>query len=385
MNLNNSVDCKVCRRLIPEPFFVSSSDKSLTTMNEILESKTIVYLCDKCTHLQTNEIEDVKLFYEKNYTINLSSDDEDQLYEIKDNKKIYRTEKQAEIVQNKIDLDEKTSLLDYGCAKSSTSKRLSAITNIKPYLFDVSDKYVCYWEKFTLADRWSIIDFPIKDWANKFDVVLSFYALEHITDLHEALGNIHLSLKSGGVFFFMVPNVYSNPADFIVADHVNHFSAQSIEYLLTSCGFSDIKIDDSSFNSAYVVTCIKKEKTQFHPPKPTNNQILKLNEYKTLWMTLNQRIGKYIDSLAAGSKLAVYGSGFYGAYVFSCINNHSVDYFLDQNTKKGNRLFDVPVILPPDLGVETTNIIVALNPKIAQHAIREAGIRNLDKKNLFFI
>ena len=45
-----------------------------------------------------------------------------------------------------------------------------------------------------------------------------------------------------------------NVADFIVADHVNHFSSRSLETLLSSYGFYDIDIDSKIHTAAYVVS-----------------------------------------------------------------------------------------------------------------------------------
>ena len=86
------------------------------------------------------------------------------------------------------------------------------------------------------------------------DAVLSFYALEHVADLHEAISNIKKLLKPGGVFYFLVPNVYENTADFIVADHVNHFSHSSLSALLLQNRFTDIDIDSASHHAAFVVS-----------------------------------------------------------------------------------------------------------------------------------
>lgn len=378
--------CKVCGSIINNIFFESYSNKSLTTMNEVVDGKTQLFLCNNCFHLQTNELPDVKEFYEKDYIININSDDEDQLYEIKEGKKIYRTEKQAEMVFQKVKLHNKMAILDYGCAKSSTTKLIAEQMKLQPYLYDVTDKYVDFWKKFTIPERWSSIDFPKNAWNKKFDVVLSFYAFEHITDLKLALKNIHESLKSNGIFFFMVPDVYQNAADFIVADHVNHFSVQSLEYLLSDNGFEKIMIDDKTFNSAFVVTCVKTEKHK----KIIKNQIesyklVKLDEYKKLWGNLNIRINEFIKSMPVNQKLAIYGSGFYGAYVYSCIEDRKVEFFLDINTNKSKNLFDIPVILPVDLPVTVKYIIVALNPTIAEKAISEANIPQSDDKKLFYI
>ena len=378
--------CKVCGSLLEKPFFSSSSDTSLTTMNELLEGKTYVFLCNNCSHLQTNEIENVKTFYQQDYEINLNNEDEDQLYEVIDGKNIYRTEKQAEMVLKYLEINESTKIMDYGCAKSSTTKFLSEKFKFRPYLFDVTDKYTEFWEKFTDLDKCSSVNFPSQKWTNKFDVVVSFYALEHVVDLEEALTNIHNSLKIGGKFFFMVPNVYKNAADFIVADHVNHFSRESIEHLLSKFGYDKVMIDEDSFNAAFVVTAIKiNTKRVINPQSPSSKNLEILNNYKELWSDLGARLNDFLHNIPPEEEFSIYGSGFYGSYIFSCLEKRKPKFFLDRNSKKDQSLFGIPVIKPSDNPVNINYIFVALNPNVASEAIKGANIKDIQKKNLFYI
>lgn len=248
-----SSKCKVCSSRFKKPFFVSTDNFSITTMNKMVRGKVQVDFCHECGHLQTNELPNLKEFYANEYEANLSSDEDDQIYDIVNGKPVFRAEYQASVLASKVALFPGCRILDYGCAKAPTLKKLSKThPEIKPFLFDVTDKYIPFWRRFPVKPEWATHE-PDSMWVDSIDVILSFYVLEHISDLKETLDNIRALLKKDGIFYFIVPNVYENIADFIVADHINHFSPSSLRLMLTQAGFSNIDVDESVHRAAFVV------------------------------------------------------------------------------------------------------------------------------------
>ncbi|MFY0104120.1 methyltransferase domain-containing protein, partial [Acinetobacter baumannii] len=83
-------------------------------------------------------------------------------------------------------------------------------------------------------------------WQVSFDVVSSFFSLEHIPDLTTALRTIRSLLREGGRLYAIVPNTFTKTADFLVADHVNHFTRTSLQALLATHGFDLLDLDERS-------------------------------------------------------------------------------------------------------------------------------------------
>ena len=247
--------CNVCAAELGSPVYRGAENGSITTMNKVVAGQTRIFHCQVCDHVQTEELADLARFYAEEYSINEDGVEDDQLYEIRDGKEIYRSEHQASVLVDKIDLHKNPKVLDYGCAKGATLRRIvQARPEVEPYLFDVTDKYQAYWRDFPKPAKWAS-HVPDPAWSGTLDVVLSFYALEHIPHLGAVLAEIKALLKPGGVFYFIVPNLYANWADFIVADHVNHFSRRSLSTMLDRAGFGDIEIDEEAHASAFVVSC----------------------------------------------------------------------------------------------------------------------------------
>jgi SAM-dependent methyltransferase len=371
-----TVLCNVCGMDMGAPIYESGETKSLTTMNKFIDGELKVYFCDTCQHCQSKELDNLVEFYAQEYEINLDNEDDDQLYDVVNGTKIYRSEHQANVLISKINLKGK-KVLDYGCANAATLKRITQFEkDIQIHLFDVTDKYINIWENFPLPVKWATHT-PNPTWNGTLDVVLSFYALEHIADLKPNLDGVRDLLKDGGYFYFLIPNMYQNVADFIVADHVNHFSKRSIEELLCAYGFYNVDVDEESHASAFVVSAqINKSDNTKEKPHDNKQYKSKAMEFGDFWGNIKSKIKSDESHEDINQPIAIYGAGIYGNYIYSSLENaERVSCFLDQNASLiGTTNHGVPILHPNELPGDVKTVFVGLNPKTARSSI--AGIQS---------
>lgn len=366
--------CNVCGTSLGAPIFAGEEAASITTMNALIAGQTAVHLCTVCGHLQTRALPDLERYYAEEYSINADGVDDDQLYEIRDGREIYRSEHQATILMQKLDLTRPLKVLDYGCAKGATLRRVvESCPGVQPYLFDVTERYLEFWKKFPGDPRFAAHHVD-PAWAGTLDVVLSFYALEHIPNLTAALEDFRNLLRPGGTLYFIVPNVYRNAADFIVADHVNHFSERSLQTMLHRAGFGQVEIDVDAHAAAFVVTCRKEDLAQGAGPAAlaeiSHDEIAALVDF---WGAAKSRIQAAEAALPEGSSVAIYGAGIYGNFIRTCLKRPDrVVAFMDQNRFLHGRVVNGLRVQPPAamIGVVSA-IFVGLNPRIARRAMDE--------------
>lgn len=380
--------CNVCANSSLSCIYESPDDLSITTMNRLISGKTRLYFCEQCGHLQTSELPNLVEYYAQEYAINLASEEEDQLYKMVDGKPVYRAEHQAAILMAKVKFAAGCRVLDYGCAQSPTLKKvLTAHPDIEPFLFDVTDKYVALWQKFPKMPQWAVHQ-PNSAWNGSMDVVLSFYALEHVANLGEAIGNIKALLKPGGTFYFLVPNVYQNTADFIVADHINHFSESALRVLLQSQGFENIEIDDESHEAAFVVSAqlaggrVRVERAVTAHIEVYRQAALEMADY---WKNIVGKIQAFEASIGTGLA-AVYGAGFYGSFIALTMKHFErTQCIVDQNKHlQGTQLHGKKIISPDELPENVTHLLVGMNPRNARANIETiAAWKNRKLTTLF--
>ena len=362
--------CGVCDTSISEPLFESGSERSLTSLCELQMGQVRVWSCTSCGHLSSDVLANIENFYDTEYRILLDHEDEDQIYEVVGDKVVYRTDHQVSTLMSKLDLHKGARILDYGCAKASTPRRLTALRpDLDINLFDVSAMYTNYWEQFLPSDKCAIYETP-SDWQSAFDVVTSFFALEHIPKPGETVRQIASLLNEDGVFYGIVPDTFGNVADFVVIDHVNHFTHHSLDCLLRNAGFVDVNIDSDAHRGALIFTARKMGQNNCkYELEPT---LAASRELATYWSGMGVRM-QAAESKHAGSTSAIYGSGFYGAYILSLLREpHQVECFLDASPfQQGKVLFDRKVLAPSELPDSVSVIYVGLNPKIARDVMAE--------------
>ena len=364
--------CKICLATLEKAVYVSPANFSLTSLCEVLPGKTEVFFCGHCGHLQTSELENLSQYYDQAYKILIESVDEDQLYEVSGDTQTFRFDHQARVLLSKVNLAPGAFILDYGCAKSTTLKLLTRRRpDLVPHLFDVSEMYVPFWQLFAAPENWATYK-PKPAWQGRFDVVTSFFAFEHVSDPRAELASIAALLKTDGVFYCIVPNVYANTADFVVADHVHHYSPSSLERLLSEQGFSLIEIDGQAHHSAFVVTARKSAGTVAAAiTEPTDGLLDSVTEMAAYWAGFAEKVRTFERAHGPTGKAAIYGSGFYGTFVATCLQERNrVSCFIDRNSfRQGKTLLGLPIVAPEEIPADVTLVYVGLNPVHAREEI----------------
>lgn len=382
--------CSVCGVTPVEPLYHSRGHASMTTMCRLYDQPTEVFFCGRCGHLQTNEIVDIDDYYAHQYEILAESAEEDQLYQVVDGRRVFQVEHRIETLLARVPLPPHARVLDFGCAKGAVLRRLlQSRPDVQPFLFDVTTRYLPFWNEWTTADHGATGVLP-EDWRGTMDVVCSFYVLEHVAEPKAVVDELASLLKPGGTLYFLVPNVLANTADFIVADHLQHYSESSLLWLLHAAGLEDIRVDDRAHRAAFVVSA--RRGTSSPPtnaaaattaPLPSPHYLppdLLRAQYQSMsafWSQLAERITRFEQEhrprLAAGRQACIYGAGFYGNFIASCLRHpETISCFVDQNPfVQGRSLLGKPIVPPTDVGRDVTCVYVGLNPAIARSVIAE--------------
>jgi 2-polyprenyl-3-methyl-5-hydroxy-6-metoxy-1,4-benzoquinol methylase len=361
-------NCRICGGALSDPVY-SSSGMSITSVRSVHGTSLTVYMCPSCFHVQKPALQSTDTYYDKDYRISLESDEFDQLYDKVENKCIYRTDYQAELVLNSVDVPFKARILDYGAGKASTLMKISALRpDLVPYVFDVSDTYKKYWQVLS-REQQATYNIP-RSWENAFSLVMAHFVLEHVEDPCRFFSNIADLLTDEGYLFFTVPNILTNPGDFIVADHINHFSFSSITTALKNTSLSIVTIDKSIFRGAIV--CVAKLNVKSTPADHNDSSdftgdISKIVRY---WLDFDRHLDRTAKRYMSAST-AIFGAGVYGSYIAAKIKDSVLlRCFLDNSPHLINsRHMGFPVFAPHDMPEDIRVIYSGLNPSIARRVL----------------
>lgn len=193
--MSGTLPCRVCGSSTHRIFY--SPPRSIMGITHPVDEPLSVYLCEACGHGSSEDI-DFDRYYSKKYRFELQSAEHDQLHAVVNGEKIYRADLQVEAVLKLVNIPKDAHVLDYGAAKASTLKKLCAARpDIVPSVFDVSRDYASLWSKWISADRQSFFTVT-QEWSGKFDLILSFFVLEHVAHPNEVIQDLSRLLSDRG-------------------------------------------------------------------------------------------------------------------------------------------------------------------------------------------
>jgi hypothetical protein len=139
--------------------------------------------------------------------------------------------------------------------------------------------------------------------------------------------------------------------------------------LLNNVGLDVIEIDDKNHRGAITLVAQKRPVQVLQEPESTDTD--KVLQIASFWKNIGQRVQHAEVTLQ--SPFAIYGSGFYGAFIYAQLRKpEQVRCFLDNNSfLQGRQLFNTTIVAPSALPSDVKTLFVGLNPVIAREVIAQ--------------
>jgi SAM-dependent methyltransferase len=289
-----------------------------------------------------------------------------------DNKPIYRTDAQAQVILDMFPLKPAAKILDYGAAKGATLRKIaSKRSDISPYIFDVSEDYRNSWAAWLPTNSCATYELNTA-WKGRFDLITAHYVLEHVPQAVASLMNLKSFLAPDGAIFFSVPDWESNPGDLLVADHVNHFTATSIRRAVREAALKVKRIERTVLPAAFAVLC---EPAGIEPNPRQRDIEATVAIGADCAAGLSRACARLDEKFAANRdrKSAIFGGGFYGAFLFARASAKvPISCFLDNNPHLWSEKFFGLSVLPPKFMPDDIDVVyVGLNPNRAREIVKE--------------
>ena len=359
------------------PVFRSALAVSVTSLSRTVPGPTEVFLDERCGHLQTAPLPDAGAYYDTGYRIIDTSDEDDVLHDVVDGRCVYRQSSQEAALRATVDIRAGMRILDYGCGKGTVMKRLLASEpGLQGFLYDISRTYEPLWARFLPAERFATYRLR-PEWSGTFDVVTSFFSLEHAINPVAELQAIRGLLRAGGTAFIIVPDAEANPADMVVVDHAHHYSEPSLRLALAAAGLRTTRIARDIHAGAIVATATPASPGE-SVPVPAATEVTRANDvFRVLaryWTEMQARV-RALEAAPAGSPRAIYGAGVYGTFIAACLERPGdIACFVDRNPLlHAAPHLGVPVVPPARLPQEVRAVYAGLNPASARRVLSEVA------------
>ena len=342
------MSCNVCgSETIEELGQVGCKPISVTSEPNLCFLPAKVSYCQNCNHLQKvnslTEISFIDSLY-SNYSTYQVSEGNEQLVFLKEG---WPKTRSYHVIEQCISLlPESGNLLDIGTGIGVVLKSASQLLpKWNLFAFDLSDKY-----KKNILKIPGVVDFysgSLQDLPDvKFNLIVLWHCLEHISKPLEFLSTIKDYLTEDGYLLIQVPDIHRTPFDLAVIDHCSHFTKSSLLKLFQSVGFS-VAVDGENWVHNCLTVLLKQDKGG--SPNICFSADNCPPERYFDW--LNKIVEKFEGSIH-NRNYAIFGTGISGIWLSSQLSKQPV-FFIDEDPKRtGNKISNVPIIRPQDVPKE---------------------------------
>jgi FlaA1/EpsC-like NDP-sugar epimerase len=105
------------------------------------------------------------------------------------------------------------------------------------------------------------------------------------------------------------------------------------------------------------------------------------------WQQAGARVQAFEQTLPPDVPVALYGAGFYGAFIASWLRQpQRIRHVIDQNAfLQGRQLHGAPVIAPGDLPADVSTLLVGLSPAHARQIVGDIDAFTGRSLNCFYL
>lgn len=264
-------------------------------------------------------------------------------------------------VLNQLKGFEPQNVIDVGCGVGNTLKSLSKffstakLFGFEPHLRDKDGLLRLPFISDVYTDMQQCRGY-------KFQLMTMIHVLEHIARPVSVLQDLSSYLSKDSYLIIAVPDYTNNPFDLIIADHVSHFSLDTLEYLLNISGFGVEFISNQVINKEIVAICKPAMVSSARNAKYAE----KLVKSQLSWMS--SVIDKASHIASCKQQFGVFGTSIAASWLYGQMRD-KVDFFVDEAPERTGRNFHGKPVFSPDEIPSGSHTYVCLQPSVAPKVV----------------
>ncbi len=251
-------------------------------------------------------------------------------------------------------------VIDIGCGDGVTLKAMSAFFpawQLNGY--ELNSEKIEKLQKLTGFKKLYVGDLSGID--QQFDVVTMVHSLEHFVEPLNTLKNIRHLMSENGKLFVEVCNIDENPFDLLVADHLMHFSPQSVTNIAKQAGFQCM-----SANTDWVkkeISYVGLTAQDMLPIEPVDAALVyaRIKSY-VAWLT--QLITDATQAASAQKTFGIFGTSIAASWLVTELGDR-VKFFVDEDPYRVGRQYMGRPVYGPDQVPSGAAVYLALAPVLS--------------------
>ncbi|MCF8475815.1 MAG: class I SAM-dependent methyltransferase [Pseudolabrys sp.] len=362
--------CRICGSSALHEFERFRGLKRVTSDSRTWKAGGRITVCHECGAVQKpvepDWKDDINQIYQSYAIYHQAAGEEQPIFAGNGGPPQPRSRSLTQYFEDKLRLPTRANVLDFGCGTGSALKTYSAnYSGWKLYGAELSNRSLPILEK--IPGFAELFTCPPADIALRFDFITLIHALEHVLDPVATLRDLAGRLADSGVLFVQVPDGAKTPYDLVIADHLLHFSLETLRFAAERAGCHVIEVTDSVLPKELSLI-VRSGKVQTVKPRLPDSQAVAGH--------LALQIDWLFDQIASADALAGKGGpfGLFGTSISATwlagIIGDRVSFFVDEDEGRiGGQHMGRPVFAPNE-APGNADIFVPLIPNIAASVVQ---------------
>lgn len=309
------ITCKICSNTVfSRKIFNNLPVSSAVLYNDELPientAEFTALICDNCIHISNEGASRLKIKY--------SSDD-------------YVTKKAVSRIMS----DNLRQIADFICPDDISnskileigsgageiakwfSEKAKRVVTVDPSIYGYDDDKIIHYQESFSKDFVSKIN-------DRFDLIIARHLIEHMEYPYDFLTSCKILLNQTGKIYIEVPDLENtletNRIIDFFNDHIQHFSKNSMRFLINKIGFRECKISNWLNGAHFGILITPREKRILDSIKESEN-----------------KLNNILETMNEFTTIALYGAGAHCSTFVSQLGNehkNKISYIFDKSTEK---------------------------------------------------
>jgi SAM-dependent methyltransferase len=264
-------------------------------------------------------------------------------------------------LEGKAQLKTRADVLDFGCG---TGSALQTYSEFHPewnlYGAELSTKSIALLK--AIPGFTELFTCPPKDIPLRFDLITLIHALEHVLDPVGVLEQLATRLQDRSILFVQVPDGGKNPYDLVIADHLSHFTLETLRLASHRAGIELIELTDNVLPKE--LSLIGRQGTGaasdigFPDSKPAIERVGSQIDW------LSAQIASAIEICGSNPRFGIFGTSISATWLAGVLGER-VSFFVDEDPGRiGGRHMGRGVVSPDQIS-DNSDVFVPLIPDVA--------------------
>jgi SAM-dependent methyltransferase len=269
-----------------------------------------------------------------------------------------RSAKLVNYVNQQVALPASGDLLDIGCGDGAALRNFSkALPGWQLYGSELGSSTIDSLR--TIPGFVELFTGDLAEISGRFSLISIIHTLEHVLSPFAVLKKAANLLEPNGVLFIEVPDIETSPFDLLVADHLLHFSRETLSFLLSRTGFRPLSVRNDVIAKEITALAAYEE---MEVGIPCADHGMQLARQTVGWL---REVFAVAQGIAAQGPIGIFGTAIAGMALYSAVKD-SVAFFVDEDPNRVGRRCDGKAIIAPMDAPRDVPIFLAYPPATAQ-------------------